>query len=151
MPTCVVVLITKDLWVIHPPELFKNPRVARAETGRWSVLLGHRRRAVDIETIPTMQSIGGGLVAHLHETEYLEPWPACPLWLGVEWSRSSRSKLRFELMAADEEEAMRWLASHLPRGAPVRSAIDAKHESLFTRRGVETYRAVHHTRWVSGF
>jgi hypothetical protein len=54
-------------------------------------------------------------------------------------------------MAADNDEAIAWLKRRMPRGTELHSLGDVKHEAMFSRRGVEMYRAVHHTRWVSGF
>jgi hypothetical protein len=74
MPSCVALILSRDLRVIHPPELFRNPRFACSEVGRLSMLVARRRRPVEVHSIPASLP-AGGLLFHLYETEYLEPWP----------------------------------------------------------------------------
>jgi hypothetical protein len=122
-----------------PPEVYLDLDLAIRESARW-------RSSLRIPLQPPELSPGAKSL-HLIQTEFPEPWRACPVWVGVSWSERSYPRMRIEPMAADESEAAAWLRKRTPKGM----ATDKPGQLEFQRRGVRTSAGVFRMKRVMGF
>ncbi len=147
---CWLLIITKDLRVWLPPELYLVPRLALREARRWTETLG-RRRAPEDPFAASPTRLRAGLLLHAIETDFMEPWRVCPLWVGVRWSERSYPSLKVEVMAADTDEALAWIRTRSRSPLVGRADPDCRLECFFERRKVLTYVAAHRVKHFCGF
>jgi hypothetical protein len=134
MRRCWLLVITNGLRVWIPPELYLESRMANREARRWILTLSRRRPPADpLRAAPI--KLRANMLLHVIETDFVEPWRACPLWVGVRWSERSHPRLSSELMAADAEEATSWIRSHARSALDPGSDPELRFETTFIRRG----------------
>jgi hypothetical protein len=144
-----LVFVSKHRRVWIGPELYLERRFVERETRRWATALSGRHW----DRAPRLPlSLRNNVVLHRVETEFLPPWRACPLWLGVRWSSQSFPRLKAELMAADADEAQAWV-SRYARAEAVDAGADpeVRFEATRIARGAERYVAAHRVKRFSGF
>lgn len=139
MHPCWVLIVSRGLEVWLPPELYLQRDLAIRESTRWRTTFRLPPRP------PEFSSRARCL--HLLEAMFPEPWRACPVRLGLTWSARSYPKMKIELMAADEKEAVDWLRRKTPRGTDV----DQREQVEFLRRGVLASAGVFRVKRVMGF
>ena len=139
MNPCWVLIVTRGLSVWLPPEVYLQRNLAERESKRWRATL----------RLPTVQPELSERARYLHlvATEFPDSWRACPVWIGMSWSRKTYPRFRSELMAADEDEATSWLRRRTPEGLSVRPGVQME----FDRRGVRTSVGVFRVKRVMGF
>lgn len=116
----------------------------------WTETLG-RRRAPEDPFAASPTRLRAGLLLHAIETDFMEPWRACPLWVGVRWSERSYPSLKVEVMAADTDEALAWIRTRSRSPLVGRADPDCRLECFFERRKVLTYVAAHRVKHFCGF
>lgn len=138
MNACWVLIVTRGLRVWLPPEVYLQRRLAELESQRWRATL----------RLPAVQPRFSAGVRYLHlvETEFPDSWRACPVWVGVISTARAYPRIRFELMAADENEAAQWLRRRTPKGFSAKPGERAE----FERRGVLTSVGVFRVKRVMG-
>lgn len=147
---CWVVIVTKGLRVWLPPEVYLQTKVAAREITRWVGVLSKGRTLPAGEPIESPVRAGRDVLLHVVPTGFLEPWHACPVWVGVHWSRSTYPKLDTKLFVASSEEAHEWVGGKAGRRAADAEPAALGHEALFIRRGVETYVAALQVKRLHG-
>lgn len=136
---CWVLIVTRGLRVWLPPEVYVHDRETAVREGRrWCRMLriplepgAYRPRAKALHSIQTV---------------FLDPWRACPVWLGLTWSVRSYPAMKTELMAADEQEATDWLRRRVPKSV----GLDGAGQVEFERRGVLSSAGVFRIKRVTG-
>jgi hypothetical protein len=149
MRRCWLLIITNGLRVWMPPEVYLEKGMVIRESRRWVLTLSRRRPPDDLlDSMPFR--LRDRVLLHVIETDFVEPWRACPLWVGVRWSERSR-RLSTELMAADSGEARDWIRTYSKSALDQRPDPALGLESSFQRRGVATHVAVHRVKRFAGF
>ena len=86
---CWVLLITRDMRVHVPPELYLSVDQAEDEARRWlATLFGWRPTSKRVSSAGAV-SIGRRFALHLIDFELHESWHAGSLWIGAEWNDRS--------------------------------------------------------------
>jgi hypothetical protein len=150
MQTCVGIVITQDLGLLVPPEIYAIPGRARREAHRWAIALSGR--SLDVDPMPVRVRLAGDL--HMHVVELsLEPgWSACPLWMQVRVSRRSLSSLGAKLMPADDDEARNWfMRTTRRRISPSMGIPGMSYETRLTSHHVERYVGIHFAKRIGSW
>lgn len=106
-----LLVITRDLSVHMPPELYDNLDRAEMEGRRWlSTLLGWRpaSKGALVSGSPAGR---GRYLLHMQPFELPNSWRACPLWACMKSSAKSQPRIHLEIIAASQEEAHDWVNS----------------------------------------
>ena len=104
-----LLVVTRDLRVHMPPELYENLDRAELEGRRWlSTVLGWRP-ASNGALVAGSPAGTGRYLLHMKEFELPNPWRACPLWACVKWSAKAQPRIHLEIIAASQEEAHDWV------------------------------------------
>ena len=150
MRPCWLLITTKGLRGRMPPEDYLERGMAAREARRWIETLSRRQPPEDpLKSSP--HRLGDRVLMHVVETSFVEPWRACPLWVGVRWSAKSYPRLRVELIAADSSEAAEWVFSGSKSALDPSADHECRLEASFERRTVPTYVAAHRVKRFSGF
>jgi hypothetical protein len=148
MRRCWLIIITKGLRVSMPPEVYLERRMAARERRRWITTFKPGADAVlDSSPVP----LGSRRLLHVIETDFLEPWRACPLWIGVRWSGQSFPRLSAHLLAADSEEAAAWVRRRSRKALDPSEDPELRFECSFERKGVPAYVGMHRAKRLGGF
>lgn len=121
---CWVLLITRDMRVHVPPELYLNLDQAEDEARRWlSVLFGWRPTSKRVSTAGAVP-VGRRFALHMIDFEMHESWHAGSLWIGAEWNDRSFPRMQTELLPTGVQGAHSWAASRLSRrlGVPMKTS-----------------------------
>ena len=110
-----------------------------------------RRRNLPNFTGDDLVRLPRGGELHLIEAQFLEPWRACPMWVGIQWTSEAGAAFRAEQLALDAEEAVAWVSS-ISKGK-IDHGFDAelRIESTWERGGVRHYVGVHRLKRFTGF
>ena len=150
MRRCWVLVITKNTRVWMPPEVYLDRGMAFREAGRWTSVLSRRRTLPKLTSNSSVQ-LAANARLHLTEMEFLEPWRACPLWVGVRWSAKPGTKLRVELLAMDHDEAAAWVLTRSKVEFDPEPDPEVRFESTWDKGDVRHYVAVHRIKRFIGF
>lgn len=151
MNRCCILIVTRDLRVHLPPEIYDRRSTAIREANRWIGVLCGRIRPGAIDDAPLRKSLGRGLFIQVVEVDLVDEWQACPLWLTLAWTRRTFPSLTLTVMAIDDQEARQWVLNAARRQIPDGSSwSDLRHEVLFTSRGIERYVAAHRLKRIMG-
>lgn len=139
MNRCWVLIVTRGLRVWLPPEVYVHDREnAIREARRWCAMLRIPLEPGDYS--PRTKSL------HLIQMVFPDPWRACPVWVGINWSVRTYPAMKTELMAADESEATAWLRRRVPKSA----TTDSTGQVEFERRGSLASAGVFRVKRVTG-
>lgn len=150
MRPCWLLVITKDLHVWMPPEVYTERAIALREARRWVSVLSRRRSPADVGAESSLP-LPGHAALHLAESQFAEPWRACPLWVGVRWSSEEGATLQSELLALDPDEAEAWVRERSKAELNPDSDPELRFESTWERAGVRSHLAVHRLKRFIGF
>ena len=114
------------------------------------MVLSRRSHRVDLAS-PTSIQLSPSTALHIQEKQFLEPWRACPMWLGVRWSDAAGRGPRTELLALDSDEAARWVRKRSRSGLEPDYDPELRFESSWKRGDRREYAAVHRVKRFSGF
>ena len=139
MNACWLIVVTRGLSVWLPPEVYLNRDLALRESTRWRATfrVPHEPRGFS----PGVRAL------HMKQTLFPDSWRACPIWVGIAWSERSYPRMKVDLMAADESEALAWLVRRVPAVA----RTDQPEQVIFDRRGVRSSVGVFRVKRVMGF
>lgn len=121
---CWVLLVTRDMRVHVPPELYLSSDQAEDEARRWlSVLFGWRPTSKRVSTAGAVP-VGRRFMLHMIDFEMHESWHAGSLWIGAQWNDRSFPRMRTELLPTGVQGAHSWAASRLSQrlGVSVRTS-----------------------------
>ena len=140
-----LLLITRDMRLYMPPELFWSRQAADFEARRWLWFLYGLSRVSDKRLAGGQVKVGVRNVLHLVEMEMPESWGAMRLWACLAMNEDRYPKVDAELIAGDFEEGKAWVLQHSRKQeAPSESfGADWCYELTFHRRGVKHYAAAH--------
>lgn len=147
-----LVIITKELRPENPPELYVSSVVLRREVARWRSMLGPSAAEIgepDPLPLPSLVQLGDRLL-HVVEVVFPDPWRACPIWVGVRWSRATYPRMRVRVVVADEGEAAEWFRRRARKTSVVTAESSFRLEAIFDQRGIETYVGIHRLKRVEG-
>lgn len=144
----VVLIITRGLGLLLPPELYTSPVRARREALSMALRLS-RRRSVPDPAIGGTIALGADKMIHLIPVPFDTPWRACPVSLGIEW-KDGQPTPRVTPMAADDEEVRAWFEKAARTARPTRFLEGAWYETTVSRRGTRTYVGIHRAKRICG-
>ncbi len=144
-----LLIVTKELRVHMPPELYDNLDRAEMEGQRWlSTVLGWRPAAKGA-LVAGAPSGKGRYLLHLRAFELPDTWRSCPLWACTKWNAKTYPRLHVEVVAADRHEAHSWVSENSDVGV---GALCGEWQGrvVFERGGVERYVAAKRLKSVRG-
>jgi hypothetical protein len=143
-----LLLITRDMRLYMPPELFRSKSSGEFEARRWLWFLYGLTRVSDKRLAGGQVKVGVRSVLHLIETEMPESWGAMPLWACLATDEDAYPKLNVELIAGDFGEGHAWVLQHSRKFEAPSDSFGAEwcYEMTFHRRGVKHYAAAHRIR-----
>jgi hypothetical protein len=143
-----LLLITRDLRLYMPPELFRSRTNADFEARRWRWFLYGLTRVSDQRLAGGQVKVGVRNVLHLIEMDMPESWGAMRLWACLAMNEDKYPKLDAELIAGDFEEGHAWVRQHSRKQEAPSESFGAEwcYEMTFHRRGVKHYAAAHRIR-----
>jgi hypothetical protein len=119
-----LLLITRDLRLYMPPELFRSRVTADFEARRWLWFLYGLTRVSDKRLAGGQVKVGVRNVLHLVEMEMPESWGAMRLWACLATNEDIYPKLNAELIAGDFDEGHAWVHQHSRKlEAPSESSV----------------------------
>jgi hypothetical protein len=142
-----LIIVTKDLRVELPPELYLSERLLHHELARWARVLSPKPLGGN-PVSPIM--LGRQRLMHVVEVPFEDPWRSCPLWVGIRWNERTHPRIRTTLMPADSNEARAWFRA-AARREPVTADPVWGYEALFTSRGTVSYVAALPAKRVNGY
>jgi hypothetical protein len=147
---CWLLVITKDLRVWMPPEVYLESGMAAREARRWASTLSRRRKPIEIDADFSMQ-LPRNAALHVVEKGFPEAWRACPLWVGVRWSSKQGAIPGTEMLAVESEDAAEWVRSGSGVALDPGSDPELRFEASWERGGVRSYVAAHRLKRFTGF
>jgi hypothetical protein len=143
-----LLLITRDMRLYMPPELFRSKATADFEARRWLWFLYGLTRVSDKRLAGGQVKVGVRNVLHLVEMEMPESWGAMRLWACLATNEDIYPKLNAELIAGDFDEGHAWVLQHSRKLEAPSESFGAEwcYEMTFQRRGVKQYAAAHRIR-----
>jgi hypothetical protein len=143
-----LLLITRDMRLYMPPELFRSRVTADFEARRWLWFLYGLTRVSDKRLAGGQVKVGVRNVLHLIEMEMPESWGAMRLWACLATNEDMYPKLNAELIAGDFDEGHAWVLQHSRKQEAPSESFGAEwcYEMTFHRRGVKQYAAAHRVR-----
>jgi hypothetical protein len=143
-----LMLITRDMRLYMPPELFRSRTNADFEARRWLWFLFGLTRVSDKRLAGGQVKVGVRSILHLIETEMPESWGAMRLWACLATNEGAYPKLNVELIAGDFDEGHAWVRQHSRKQEAPSDSFGAEwcYEMTFHRRGVKHYAAAHRIR-----
>jgi hypothetical protein len=143
-----LLLITRDMRLHMPPELFSSRVVADFEARRWLWFLFGLRRVSDKRLAGGEVKVGVRHVLHLFEMDVPESWGAMQLWACLATDEDSYPKLTVDLIAGNFDEGKAWVLQHSRKSEAPSESFGAEwcYELTFHRRGVWHYAAAHTIR-----
>ncbi len=143
-----LLMITRDMRVHVPPQLFWTRANADFEARRWLWFLFGWTRVSDTRLAAGQVKVGVRHMLHLVEMEIPESWVAEPLWACMATDESTYPKLAVDLIAGDWEEAKAWVLLHSRKAEAPGESFGAEwcFEKTFHRRGTKHYAAAHKLR-----
>ena len=140
-----LLLITRDMRLYMPPELFWSRQTADFEARRWLWFLYGLTRVSDKRLAGGEVKVGVRNVLHLVEMEMPESWGSMRLWACLAMNEDTYPKVNVDLIAGDFDEGHAWVLQHSRKfEAPSESSgADRCYELTFHRRGVKHYAAAH--------
>ena len=151
MRQCWLLVVTKELRVWMPPEVYLERAMALREARRWVSVLSRRRRSPADVGARSPLSLPGHAALHVVETQFMEPWRACRLWVGMRCSSKEGTTIQFELLALDSDEAAAWVRDGRGLEPDPGSDPEFSLESTWERAGVRSHVAVHRLKRFIGF
>jgi hypothetical protein len=148
MKTKWLLLITRDMRLYMPPELYWSRAEADFEARRWLWFLFGLRRVSDKRLEGGEVKVGVRHVLHLFKMEIPESWGAMRLWACIATNEDTYPKLTVDLIAGNPEEGKAWVLQHARKQeAPSESfGSDWCYEMTFHRRGVLHYASAHRAK-----
>jgi hypothetical protein len=143
-----LLLITRDMRLYMPPELFWRRSTADFEARRWLWFLFGLTRISDKRLAGGQVKVGVRSVLHLFEMEMPESWGAMRLWACLATNEDRYPKLDVDLIAGDFNEGKAWVLQHSRKSEAPGESFGAEwcYENTFHRRGVKHYVAAHRLR-----
>ena len=119
-----LLLITRDMRLYMPPELFRSRTNADFEARRWLWFLYGLTRVSDQRLAGGQVKVGVRNVLHLIEMDMPESWGAMRLWACLAMDENKYPKLDAELIAGDFDEGHAWVLRRSVTSEPrvIRSA-----------------------------
>jgi hypothetical protein len=142
-----MVVLTKELRVVTPPEIYPSWERAEYEVRRWLWLLFGLRRVSQKSLAAGSLQLRDRQVVHLIGTPFPDSWRANPLWISLSWTTRTFPNLKIARLAVDENDERLWVTSHLQMASRVVDSETTEwHEWLEftgnrTRTFVGTFRA----------
>ena len=143
-----LLLITRDMRLYMPPELFRSRTNADFEARRWLWFLYSLTRVSDQRLAGGQVKVGVRNVLHLIEMDMPESWGAMRLWACLAMNEDKYPKLDAELIAGDFDEGHAWVLQHSRKQEAPSESFGAEwcYEMTFHRRGTKHYAAAHRLR-----
>ena len=143
-----MLLITRDMRLYMPPELFRSRTNADFEARRWLWFLFGLTRVSDKRLAGGQVKVGVRSVLHLVEMEMPESWGAMRLWACLATNEDIYPKLTVDLIAGDFDEGHAWVLQHSRKQEAPSESFGAEwcYEMTFHRRGMKHYAAAHSLR-----
>jgi hypothetical protein len=140
-----LLLITRDMRLYMPPELFRSRANADFEARRWLWFLFGLTRVSDKRLAGGQVKVGVRSVLHLLEMEMPESWGAMRSWACLATNEDMYPKLTVDLIAGDFDEGHAWVLRHSRKFEAPSDSFGAEwcYEITFYRRGVKHYTAAH--------
>jgi hypothetical protein len=148
MPGRWLLLITRDMRLYMPPELYRSRADADFEARRWLWFLFGLNRVSDKRLAGGEVKVGVRHVLHLFEMEMPESWGAMELWACLATNEDAYPKLTVDLITGDFEEGKAWVLRHSRKSEAPGESFGAEwcFEKTFHRRGVKHYSTAHKLR-----
>jgi hypothetical protein len=140
-----LLLITRDMRLYMPPELFRSRENADFEARRWLWFLFGLTRISNKRLAGGQVKVGVRSVLHLVEMDVPESWGAMRLWACLATNEDMHPKLTVDLIAGDVDEGHAWVLQHSRKQEAPSESFGAEwcYEMTFHRRGVKHYAAAH--------
>src|SRR4051794_3102124 len=140
-----LLLITRDMRLYMPPELFRSRATADFEARRWLWFLYGLTRVSEKRLAGGQVKGGVRNVLHLVEMEMPESWGAMRLWACLAMNEDTCPRVDAELIAGDFDEGHAWVLQHSRKQEAPSESFGAEwcYEMTFHRRGVKHYAAAH--------
>jgi len=142
-----MVVVTKELRVISPPEIYLSWERAEYEVRRWLWLLFGLKRVTRKSLAAGTLQLRDRQVVHLIGTPFPDSWRANPLWISLRWTTRTFPKLKLARLGVDDDNERRWVTSHVQIATRIVDSESTEwHEWLEftsdrTRTFVGTFRA----------
>ena len=108
-----MVVLTKELRVVTPPEIYPSWDRAEYEVRRWLWLLFGLKRVSQKSLAAGTVQLRDRQLVHLTGTPFPDSWRANPLWISLSWTTRTFPNLKIARLAVDESDERLWVASHL--------------------------------------
>ena len=144
-----LLLITRDMRLYMPPELFWSRQAADFEARRWLWFLYGLTRVSDKRLAGGEVKVGVRNVLHLVEVDMPESWGrSMRLWACLAMNEDSYPKVAVDLISGDVSEGHAWVLQHARKQEAPSESFGAEwcYELTFHRRGVKHYAAAHRVK-----
>ena len=143
-----LLLITRDLRLYMPPELFLSRQAADFEARRWLWFLYGLNRVSDKRLAGGQVKVGVRNVLHLIEMEMPESWGSMRLWACLAMNEDTYPRVDADVIAGNPEEGHAWVLQHSRKQEAPSESFGSEwcYELTFHRRGVKHYAAAHRVK-----
>jgi hypothetical protein len=143
-----LLLITRDMQLCMPPELYWQKARADFEAQRWLWMLFGWTSVPGKHLAAGQIKVGVRHVLHLVQIDTPEPWVAMPLWACLATNEDIYPKMTIDLIAGDRDEGKAWVLRHARKLEAPSNSFGAEwcFDMTFTRKGTKHYAAAHRVK-----
>jgi hypothetical protein len=143
-----LLLITRDMRLYMPPELYLGRAQADFEARRWLWFMFGIRRISGDRLRGGEIRVGVRHMLHLVELELPEPRDVTDLWACLATDQDAFPEMTVDVIAGTVEDGRAWVLRHASKSEEPSEAFGAEwcYEMTFHRRGVLHYCAAHRVK-----